>query len=70
MKTILALLLLACGACSTAQTTNPTLRATDCEKITDWDGCGVATECMQARAWFTAQGDFRETWICIEKTRK
>ena len=69
MKTILALLLLACSACATVQPSSPTQRARDCESIADWDKCGVAAECMQARAWLTAQGEFRETWICIEKTR-
>jgi hypothetical protein len=59
-----------CVGCSWSHPTGLTTANRRCNNFTQWDDCAQSPNCMQARAWINDDGEFRESWICIEKNKR
>lgn len=69
-KYVLFLTMLMLAACSWSHPTGSTTANRRCNTFTQWDDCAKAVNCIHARAWYTSDGEYRETFVCIEKWKK
>jgi len=69
MKYFLIILLLICTGCAWSHSTGSTTASRRCSVFIEWDDCARAVSCTHARAWYTATGSYKETWVCIEKSK-
>ena len=67
MKFVFIYISIVCMGCSWSHPTGSTTANRRCNNFAQWDDCAEASNCMHARAWYTAGGEFRESWICVEK---
>jgi|LWDU01.1.fsa_nt_gi hypothetical protein len=64
---IMMALVLSVIGCSWNHPSGSTTANRRCNTYTEWDDCAIAPNCMQARAWYTENGEFKETFVCVYK---
>lgn len=67
IRMFLGLVLLGSVGCVYKHPTGTTTAERRCNSLVRWDDCALAPNCIQARAWHTQDGGFKETFICIHK---
>ena len=53
--------------CAYNHPTNVTTANRRCNLLQSWDDCARSPNCIQARAWYTDDGGYKETFICVHK---
>jgi hypothetical protein len=70
IRIVLFLSLLNIAGCVYKHPTGLSTASRRCNLLTRWDDCAAASNCTQARAWYTNDGGYKETFICVYKHKR